>query len=224
MRRFFRDEDFYRELRGLFDKWPSSAQQTKPLGIAWDQELSKRKGNDEKAYKQRVKFIESLSESKASDFYNDIQGFLKKHDLGEEWLLTMMDYIISGWVRPPMENLSIEEKGKRVVLVLNPDTSLEDLKDIWPKIKEEQMRLWPNYKKTNYSKKMFGNLFRTLHDRDKKAMERGIRLDLAENKEYKMRDKDLVGELWEADEDISEETDRRRTANLRQMRKRFRDK
>lgn len=224
MKRFFRDESFYSELRVLFDKWPSSAQQTNPLGIAWDQELPKIKENDEKAYKQRIEFLDKLEEASALSFFDDVEEFLKRCDLGKEWILTITDYLISGWIHPPMENLNLTEDDKRLVLVLNPDTSLEDLKDIWPRIKEEQKRLWPNYKKTNYSKKMFGNLFRALQDRDKRAMGRGIRLDLAENKEYKVRDKDLVGELWEADEDTSLETDRKRMVNLRQIRKRFRDK
>lgn len=230
--KIYTDKAFRCDLLKIFDKWPSSYRE-KSLGYHREyRDLKKIKENNALAYKQRVKFIEDLDkEDRVSDFYNDINSLINKYDFGREWFLTVTDFIISDWFYPPHENLNVNEDNKRVVLTLNPDTSLDDIEAIWPTIKEKQKKLWPNYKKTNFSKKMFKNLQVAIRDKEEKKASGGVETDNVSNlQKYKISDLDLVSKIWkyEGSEDDapleSEEADRKKVVNLRQIRKRFRDK
>jgi hypothetical protein len=215
---------FLDDLKDICDKYPSNYRKN-PLGLFWeDWDYKIINSKIEIATSQREIFLKLLKE-KGEDlnFHKDIEFFLEKYDLGHEWLIPIMDQVISMWQFPPIHNLHIQKSNKRVSLVLNPDTSLSDIKEVWEEIKKEQKKLWPNFKKINFSNKLYPNLFIAIEDRDIKET-KDENFDESEQKNYKNKDLDSVGKLWENEEDMSQETDIKRMENLRQIRKRFKDK
>lgn len=211
-------KDFLADLKKLFDKWPSKYRIK--ADFAWALSSEKRKIMKGDRYKQRVKFGKVLDKNnKSYNFYDDVDSFLKKHNLGKEWHNTIVDYIVSLWIHPPQQNMNIEECDNRVVLTLNPDTSLDDIKAVWSTISERQKALCPNYKKINFSKKMFNNLFLVVNDIEQKIISGGVEIDTNENnEEYKIRDIDLVEKIYE--DEVSEKDAVKRVAKLRQARRR----
>jgi len=110
-----------------------------------------------------VEILNSWPLKKKVEFIRDIDKFLLKNNLGAEWKLTMIAFLITGSLLPPASNLNIgdtedEFKKRRVVLILNPDTSLEDIKKQWDTISEKQKKLWPDFKKTSLRETSFPNL------------------------------------------------------------------
>lgn len=216
---------FFADLKKLFKKWPSSYRNVS-INCAWRyKNLKDIKMQNDKMYRQRIEFIEKIEKSnKLLKFYDDINLFIKKHKLGEEWFLTMADYIISSWICPPFHNLDIRNHKKRIVLELNPDTSLDDIKSVWGEIKKQQKELWPSFRKINFTKKSFKNLSIVVLDMERKNNKDNKKVDLVEDKEYKISDLDIASEIWNDAEDITKEADEKRVSKLRQARKRFRDK
>lgn len=215
-------KDFLADLKKLFDKWPSKHRIK--ADFAWGLSSAKRKIMNDERHRQRIEFAKMLDKNnKFHDFYDDVDSFLKKHNLGKEWHNTIVDYIVSLWIYPPQQNMNIEECDNRVVLTLNPDTSLDDIKAVWPTISEKQKALWPNYKKINFSKKMFNNLFIVSNDIEQKIISGGVEIDTSENiEEYKIHDIDLVEKIWK--DEVSKKDAVKRVAKLRQARRRLRHK
>jgi len=142
--------------------------------------------------------------------------------MGREWSMTIADFVVSGWLFHPNQNLYFykkEDGRKTVVLELNPDTSLADIKKVWPRIESAQKELRPKYKKQNVTVKMYDNLHIAISDVVERA--RGPLLDDVSARKYKTKDSDLVARLWNDPEDDSESADLRRKANLRKIRQRF---
>lgn len=221
--KYIKEKDFGNDLMILDAKWPSSYRK-KPLGVAHlTKDLHAIRKKDAEALKLRKKFINN-DDDKLMAITTDINYFISKHNLGDEWFFTIVDYLISRWLHVPEPNISVKEAGRRVELILNPDTSLDDIKAIWPIIQKKQMKLWPNCKKNNFSKKMFKNLSIAMQDLIEKAKNKGSELDAASGRKYKIKDLDLVSKIWENEKDNSEEADRKKVPNLRQIRKRFLDK
>ena len=107
------------------------------------------------------------SEEKAESFWSTINIFLGQYGLGQEWFETLTILVLTQKLCPPRSNFSIDKSfnrlyTERVVLVLNPDTSIEDLKDGWSEIQAYQKIFWPEFKKTNLNKTKFTNLLRYL--------------------------------------------------------------
>ena len=128
-------------LEELLNKWPSP-DRDEPLEIASEDKTQEIKKKRKQAMSQRIKFIISLQkENKLLKFIYDILDFLEKYNLGKEWFIPITDYIISLWFFPPIYNLDIQKTDKRVLLTLNPDTSLNDIKDAWTEIKRKQKEL-----------------------------------------------------------------------------------
>lgn len=223
--KIYTDKNFNCDLRKLIKKWPSSYRK-KPLGYHRRyRDLKKINEKNATARKQRIEFVGELEKKdKMSDFYHDISLFMEKYDFGGEWFLTIADFIISDWFYPPAQNLNIKEDKKRVVLTLNPDTSFDDIKDVWPVVKKIQNKLWPDFEKINFTKKKHRNLFIAICDLEKRIEGKGVELDTVENKKYKTTDLDLVSKIWENETDISPEAERGKVSNLRQIRSRFRKK
>jgi hypothetical protein len=107
--------------------------------------------------------LHSLPYSERVDFLKEINGIREALSWGREWEETLIAYTMTGILCPPIFNLYIEKKevrmppsegwGKlRVSLILNPDTSLDDIENAWPEIEEAKRSLWPNFKSFNLSK------------------------------------------------------------------------
>ncbi len=228
-RLFSKKTDFVVGFTDLLKKWPSPYRK-KELGWFWQYKDYKDVNTKRSiATSQRIKFLKSLKEkNKFEKFCDDIYDFLKKYDLSFEWSDSIIDLIVSAWFFPPFRNFDILCRGaknkKRVGLILNPDTSLEDIKDAWPEIKNKQKESWPNFKKTNVTKKSFKNLDKGIKDIESKLFGTKEVEDESDHRKYKLKDLDLAGLFWSDEENISKEADKKRMANLRQIRKRFKEK
>ncbi len=82
-----------------------------------------------------------------------INRFLSETDLGQEWFSPMLTYITAGIICPPYYNFHIQKEDKRITLTLNPDTSIDDIRNEWPMIDKTIHEAWPDFKKTNLSPK-----------------------------------------------------------------------
>lgn len=218
-RRFYNKDGFDENLLDLIEKWKSPYRT--PSGSCFRCKDSEQLNKYiKKAIAQRKKFFTSLEKSgKFDEFQKDVFDFLSRHKLGFEWCATIIDLIVSGWLCPPQDNLYLNKQRdhssmERVSIILNPDTSLKDIRNVWKKVKILQKELWPNFKKEYFTKKSLKTLFIAKQDIIKRM----------ENAENQYNDLDLVAQIWEEGEDIKTETDRRRKNNLRQIRHRSRKK
>ena len=112
---------------------------------------------------EAIKKLSRWSAEKASLFESKINILLNRYGWGQEWFTTLVLLVLTQKLCPPRFNLHIDNGfnrlySKRVILILNPDTSIEDLKDNWTEIQTLQEVLWPDFKKTNLNKKRFSNL------------------------------------------------------------------
>lgn len=93
-------------------------------------------------------------------FFDDVESFLKKFNLGFEWKIPLIALILEHRICLPFHNFSIgTNNDKRVVLTLNPDTSLDDLKYEFDYIKKRQKELQPNFKPINLTKDAFKRFY-----------------------------------------------------------------
>ncbi|MBI2057939.1 MAG: hypothetical protein HYT63_03070 [Candidatus Yanofskybacteria bacterium] len=150
--------DQLRELAARFDLQPEEDKRTADLAYAFS--------NRVEIYHRALKVIDGWSQRyRDALFFDYIDKFLLKHNLGKEWDLAITTYLITGFICPPIFNLQIEEaedefKKKRVVLLLNPDTTIEDIKNQWDVISKRQKELWPDFKKASLRKTSFRNLLK----------------------------------------------------------------
>jgi len=228
----FTNNDFAVSLKLLVDKWNPSYRDQKPLGYCWSyKDYKEVRKHNKIAYDRRVNFINSLSEGRISEFQKDIIVFLDKFNFGKEWLNTIADFILSMWLYPPMFNFLVDENdaesGKqKVLLKLNADTSLDDIKEGWQEIQKQQNNLYPAFKKRYFTKKSFENLSIAILDKKERAcgVKETIDPSTGSRQEYKAKDMDIAGSIWDDVEDTSVVADQRRTVNLRQIRRRFKKK
>lgn len=101
-----------------------------------------------------------LSRSQQKKIKSFIDYLIQKMHLSPEWQDTFLILITKGVLCPPKFNLSVGATGTeryfcRVVLTLNPDTSLADIEDIWQYVRAEQKRLWPGYEAKSFTKGHF---------------------------------------------------------------------
>lgn len=179
-------------------------------------------------YKERQRTswrsVSSLSLELQSSFFKDVCQLARDSDLGDEWLPSLVSAIIDHWFFPPIHNLHIQadEEKKRVVLELNPDTSLDDIKLALAEIQYLQKKLNPKFKKSNFTDKSFKKL--TLHKKDR--LFRAKKHHLSSNEDIRImdsrtKDADIVADIWANAEDEKPDTDRKRISNLRQIRSRM---
>ena len=230
--KFFTDNDFAASLKLLIDKWNPTYRNQQSLGYCWSyKEYKEVRKRNKIAYDRRVNFINSLNGETFLEFEDDIYKFLEKYDLGKEWINTITDFILCLWLYPPPFNLHSDADKRagghqRVILELNPDTSPDDLAEAWGYIKKQQKELYPLFKRKYFTKKSFTNLDIAIMDirEHLRAVEEEINPNTGKLRKYKRKDTDIVGKIWESEEDVSESTDQRRAGNLRQIRRRFKQK
>lgn len=216
---------FLRSYLDLLEKWnPSFAPEKNPPMLGYLHACKSAKEAEAKqaeANKRTEAFLKKLGKQEDA-FLDDIILFLEKNDMGKEWSMTIADLVVSGWFSPPNQNFFFykrKEGRKTVILELNPDTSLEDIRKAWSRIESAQKELRPNHKKQNVTEKMYDNLRIAISDAIERARE-PLLDDVADNKKYKVTDNDLAAMLWSDPEDDSEAADLRRAANLRKIRQR----
>ncbi len=171
-------------------------------------------------YDQILKKMTQEKKDFTEDYLTDIRKLLLAYDLGDEWVKTIYFVMGVGELVPPQLNFNLITKGDnkqkmRVVLELNPDTSLEDIEAAWPQIKKEQRELWPNFKHFNLTRKTKEHLELYLQDTKEKSSESEVE---------SATDLDIVSRIWKDDELTisSAKLDKKRRAKLRQNRHRTR--
>ena len=131
---------------------------------------------------------------------------------------------------PPAYNLYIGEVGskdrKRVQLTLNPDTSIDDIKEAMTLINKKKKELWPKFKRPNYSLKSHRNFMRTLTCLELKGEEREYyEPDIEALTKYRVTDKDILADIQDIEEDATYGQKKELTqANLKKIIQRFREK
>jgi hypothetical protein len=177
-----------------------------------------------KRFKESLLLIKGWPPKERAEFMGEIKKILTYADLGEEWLLTIAVTVLQGWFFPPMDNFFIRSTGdglkRRVVLELNPDTSIEDINEARVTIKNKQKKLWPNFRRINLTTNLFANLAVYIKDREERAF-KGTRRDVLKSKDYTATDMDRVGAIWPNAKDETEKADKKRRARLRQNRHRL---
>lgn len=167
-------------------------------------------------FEKTQEIVEDLSNEDSQYFGDDLRDLLKIGQFGAEWIDTLATTIIYRWFFPPMYNLHITIQGditrKRVVLKLNPDTSLKDIEAAWGYIKNLQQGGWPGYSKTNFSKKILSNFKIAAADKELSSTEPNL------------NDLDKAGKIWKNVEDDSFNADSKRSTNLRKIRGRNKKK
>jgi hypothetical protein len=160
----FTNKAFADAVLALWEKWNSPASLSYFSDCKSYEEVKRRNAA---AHAQRIKFLNALGSEKKNELVRDMQEVLLIADFGDEWKGTIADFLISGWFSPPIYNMSIAEVGgvgkKRIQLTLNPDTSIEGIKEAWRFIDKKQHELRPDFRHSNFSTKTFRNLLRIMH-------------------------------------------------------------
>lgn len=180
------------------------------------------------AARQLEALEKDLSSQKRQELTEDVNNFLRSFNLGQEWHYPTKLLLVTGFFRPPSMNFGISADDgpkdcQRLRLELNPDTSIEDIKMHWSFIRNCQKGLCQKFKKINLSDKKFENMGIALKDLELSSRREFSQLDpeKVSFSRYKAYDLDLAGNLWQDEEDTSEEADRKRRNKLRQIRRRF---
>lgn len=161
----------------------------------------------------RQRFLGSLNEKARSDFFELIEHILTDNKLGKEWTYSLIDVAINGFFVPPVYNLRIETDSRKKTfrLVLNPDTSLEDVKIAWGFIQTEKERILGKMAKRNVSKKSAKNLIDFVKAKN------------IQKRHPELKGTGLIAELFPIpdDEELSGDSDRKAANNLRQIKSRL---
>ncbi len=96
--------------------------------------------------------VESLDLEDRHKITSFIDRWIAETESGEEWIGTILTFIMTGILCPPIQNFHMRRVGKRIQLTLNPDTSIDDLRQEWPLIDKSISAAWPNFQKTNLTK------------------------------------------------------------------------
>lgn len=177
--------------------------------------------SNKEAYEKRIRFIEKLDSEKLQKLSKSIQQILEDNKLGNEWFNSIADIIISNYFCPPFYNFHIASDIKnKVSIEINATTSLEDIKKGWGFVKAKQLGAFGKQKKNYFSKKRSEHLtllqlYKTIRS-ERPALE-----DTSIKKLYKIKDEDIVGILFQEEDDISEEADKKRVNLIRQIKHRL---
>jgi len=173
--------------------------------------------------------VKKWPKGKINNFLKDIDNFLEKMELGQEWRMAITTVVLECYFFPPFYNFNIKKKKtpkKSLILELSAYTSLDDIKDVWKDIQLEQKELWPNYQKWNFTKKSMTHLNLFVKDMLMNGNLNKINdADTGTKKEDRLTDIDRVGRLYDDwGKLVPREVDEKRVANLRQVRRRFKHK
>ena len=128
--------------------------------------------------------FDDMPSNRRIELLEKIDEVLYLYDFGEEWREPLITIAISGILCPPAFNLYLDKqklrtnrnlyfdlisRGKpRVLLALNPDTSIDDIKNAWPEIVRLQHSIRPKFKDFNLTKKSTEALIEQVHFLNKK--------------------------------------------------------
>jgi len=160
-RKLFYDNDFREKLEELFDEYNDKEKANSAFVRLLTKENWEDNIHSKQIHNEALDKVRDFGSEKAKNFLISVRNFMKEFDLGGELKHTLITFIVLGKFCPPWRNFDIDMKSskekKKVVLILNPDTSLEDIEVFFDTIKSLQKKLAPDFKKINMTKKSLGN-------------------------------------------------------------------
>lgn len=160
-RKLFYDNDFREKLEELFDEYNDKEKANSAFVRLLTKENWEDNIHSKQIHNEALDKVRDFGSEKAKNFLISVRNFMKEFDLGGELKHTLITFIVLGKFCPPWKNFDIDMKSskekKKVVLILNPDTSLEDIEVFFDTIKDLQKKLAPDFKKINMTKKSLGN-------------------------------------------------------------------
>ena len=162
----------------------------------------------------RLDFLSRFDNDEKTEFYSMIEIILRNNNLGSEWKLPLGDFVINGLFIPPFYNLDIQAERitKKVTLILNPSTSLTDIKNAWNAIEAAKKEVYGNLKRRNLSNKSINDLIIL------------AKVKQLQKKDPQLKGLDLVGRLYPHNDDFtspSTKDDKKASNKFRQMKSRF---
>jgi hypothetical protein len=130
----------------------------KYAGVGYPKTLRNRFDNYDAIMSVGLKLASSIGEANQRKLISFIDRFISETEFGDEWIGSLFTYVTTGIICPPYQNFHLKRKGNRIELILNPDTTIDDIKNEWPKISQAISQVWPNFKKTNLTKKFNNQL------------------------------------------------------------------
>lgn len=163
-----------------------------------------------KAREYGIQLMEQIIKEKNTDFIGWLNGLSEKYNLSKGWEQSIIDYIACGYYCPPETSIDVmldKNKGT-VILEIRSDATKEDFEKAWT-VTQEKLRELPMKNSRKFSQKSFKNLERILLANKLKHDE-------------KLKGLDLVGRLYEDEEDITKEADKKRQNTLKITQQRLR--
>jgi|GEM_PF-5402193 len=184
-------------------------------------DLVKEKKNFKKILDYSDKKLEEFlkeNEEIIPKIYLDLDKLRDKLNLGREWNSCFFRYLLTGILLPPPFSLFFYEDRNSIVIEINRYTTKSDVNSLWNgPLKELRKEKYKNTRLNYPNKKSWKNL----NDFASSLCSKKEDVSAPEQENYKKKDLDIVGELYEYDNDTSKETDKKRRNNLRVNRHRL---
>lgn len=174
-----------------------------------------------------AEFIHKLEPRKQEILGNKIGKILIKYNLWFNWMPTILHLIILDSEIIPCYNLGVSVKDNRILLELNPNTSLNEIKEAWSKI-EILKKIYPQQwkKRLYYNKKKLNNMEIVKKDWVIRMDEPFGEISEYMSEFYRLNDLDRIGKIFVDNENEMSNIslDKKRVDKVRVLRHRSRKK
>jgi hypothetical protein len=155
------------------------------------------------ARKYGIRLMEQIMKEENIDFMNWLNEFAEKYNLSKDWEQRIIDLIACGYYCPPETSIDItlNKDANVVFLEIRPGATKEDFEKAWTMTREKLKEL-PAKNSRKFSQKSFRNI-------EKILLANKLRSD------EKLKGLDLIGRIYENEEDITEKADKRRKNTLK---------
>lgn len=172
---------------------------------------------------QKMRDFHKMIGARLFDFNEDLGKIRKQLHLGKEWNIPLEKFVVSGIFLPPPFSVFVSENenNKTITFELNKNTTRDDLDLAWKNIKDIRKKMFGKIRANFPTKKTLDNFvklteYKTVARKDQSAV------DSANNdREYKKRSIDIIGEIYSSENDISEKADKKRLNKLKVAKHRF---
>ncbi len=161
----------------------------------------------------RKQFNEDYSIEVRRSFLELIDQMMTDSSLGPEWKYPLIDLVFSGLMIPPIANMTLTTRVNNISLVLNGNTTYQDVKVLWNSISKYLIKISVNTKKRHFRPKFSNHV---------ELLAKSIKI---KKKSSKITSLELVGRISPNPNDQEElptiQNDIRAANNLRQIQHRF---
>lgn len=152
--KFFKDRNFRQNMHRFINKFNPNYKKISGL------ETKSYKNID--VYKEFhdawVKFLKYKNLQERDNLLLEISYLISEYKLGYEWLDTFITLIMQNKFIAPCRNFHIMIDNNRPTIILNANTSLDDIEIDWGYIKKLQERCWQDKKRINTTKDLLYKL------------------------------------------------------------------